>query len=478
MTAPVEVTPAGYAQAAVTYSRIHRVLTTGIGALSNVLAGTGACAGSDNAGREWTNDYDPAAWDGIDALGDLALGCGQMHDLLQFTAANHANANTQSGTAPDPGALVFPPGSIPIYQPLEPPSMFGGTDAEPTGWGLVRDYVQGEIWPNGHPDQLRAAATAWRAMATSLTAAGFDFPIARPLIEMQISPEVTSILEQHDLVKSQFDAMAEYCQALATSCDGYAGAIDTTKKAVVMALIELVGFIAVDQIVGWAASTISLGTTGVTAQAVMAALLARYGIRIAGIIKGLRTVAASYRAGMSAASTGMSRAAEALMPLLGARPMLAGAGGSGIAGGTGFDALSSFFALRRPALRKPFYDSVVERAERFVPAGTKDEFLTVQADRDVKVPANKTYDDKPWVTELPKTANGKYYIDEANRALYPVDPKWEIGHLSGYEHRKLLAEAEQRGMTQAEFNDFVHSDPSRFAVEDKYGNRSHLREDK
>jgi len=84
----------------------------------------------------------------------------------------------------------------------------------------------------------------------------------------------------------------------------------------------------------------------------------------------------------------------------------------------------------------------------------------------------------PWVTELPKTANGKYYIDEANRALYPVDPKWEIGHLSGYEHRKLLAEAEQRGMTQTEFNDFVHSDPSRFAVEEKYGNRSHLREDK
>lgn len=190
MTGPLQVAPTGFTQAAVTYTRIHHTLTAGIDALSGVLAGTGACAGSDNAAREWTNDYDPAAWDGIDALGDLAMACGQMHDLLQFTSANHAKANSQSGTAPDPGALVFPPGSIPIYQPPEPPSMFGGSDAEPTGWDMVSGYVQGEMWPNGHPDRLRAAAQAWRDMATAVGAAGFDFPIARSLIESQHSPEV------------------------------------------------------------------------------------------------------------------------------------------------------------------------------------------------------------------------------------------------------------------------------------------------
>lgn len=124
-----------------------------------------------------------------------------------------------------------------------------------------------------------------------------------------------------------------------------------------MALIEMIGFIAVDQIVGWAASLATAGTTAAAAQAVMAALLARYGIRIAGIIRALRAVANSYRAGMAAASAGMTRAAEALMPLLGAQPLLAGVGGTGTFGP---GLVGVFMAeLRRPQLRKETVDAVL-----------------------------------------------------------------------------------------------------------------------
>ncbi|MBF6260215.1 hypothetical protein IU468_28560 [Nocardia farcinica] len=58
------------------------------------------------------------------------------------------------------------------------------------------------------------------------------------------------------------------------------------------------------------------------------------------------------------------------------------------------------------------------------------------------------------------------------------NPKWEYGHNSGYEHRRLLAEAQSRGMTQREFDEFVNSHPERFHIEDQYGNRSHRREQK
>ncbi|WP_444980037.1 WXG100-like domain-containing protein [Nocardia amamiensis] len=48
------------------------------------------------------------------------------------------------------------------------PAAYGGHDPEPTGWDWVKGAVQGELWPNGHPDVLRKAAAAWRTMANSL----------------------------------------------------------------------------------------------------------------------------------------------------------------------------------------------------------------------------------------------------------------------------------------------------------------------
>ncbi|MFE7802518.1 GH-E family nuclease [Nocardia sp. NPDC057440] len=66
----------------------------------------------------------------------------------------------------------------------------------------------------------------------------------------------------------------------------------------------------------------------------------------------------------------------------------------------------------------------------------------------------------------------------ANNSMYPVNPKWEYGQNSGYEHRSLLAEAQSRGMTQKEFDDYVNSHPERFHIEDQYGSRSHRREQK
>ncbi|MFI7669519.1 hypothetical protein [Nocardia sp. NPDC049526] len=49
-----------------------------------------------------------------------------MHDLLQFIAANHANENSQSAPEPNPNDLVFPPGTLEVYNPPEPPAAYGG----------------------------------------------------------------------------------------------------------------------------------------------------------------------------------------------------------------------------------------------------------------------------------------------------------------------------------------------------------------
>ncbi|WP_433521671.1 GH-E family nuclease [Nocardia pseudovaccinii] len=81
------------------------------------------------------------------------------------------------------------------------------------------------------------------------------------------------------------------------------------------------------------------------------------------------------------------------------------------------------------------------------------------SETEVKVPINKSYDDKPWVTQLEKTPDGKYYVDSAHNSLYPVNPKWEFGHNSGFENRRLLADAQAEGLTQQQLDQRVNSHP-------------------
>nr|WP_232111190.1 GH-E family nuclease [Nocardia wallacei] len=174
-----------------------------------------------------------------------------------------------------------------------------------------------------------------------------------------------------------------------------------------------------------------------------------------------------------AVSQAISRGTEALIPLLRARPALAGADGV-VAPGP----FTSFADLRRPKLTQQTKDAIEAKTKKWGPSGKQEEFYEVESEPAVKVPINKSYDDKPWVTQLEKSDDGKYYLDPANRARYPVNPNWEYGHLGGFEHRRLLADAQTQGMNQQEFNDYVNSHPDYFHIEDQYGNRSHRREQK
>ncbi|WP_433754669.1 GH-E family nuclease [Nocardia sp. CA-135398] len=470
----IQVDPQGFTKAADVYEGVHNALTYNIDTLSKVLATCGGSAGSDNAGRKWSNDYDPAAWDTVDALGDLALAVGQMHDLLQYTAANHANANSQSAPEPNPNDLVFPAGALKVYNPPEPPAAYGGHDAEPTGWSAIKGYIEGEVWPNGHPDVLRKAGAAWRTMANGLRTVVAPLPTARELIEAQQSTETPQALEQADIVKGQFESLAGVCDQLATSCDSYANSVEQTKNAIKRALIELAALVAVDQVFGWVAAPFTGGGSAAAAQGGMAIALSIYGARIAAMIRALVTVVETVRVPV-AVSQAIARGSEALIPLLRARPALAAADGA-VAPGP----FTSFSKLRRPNLTQETKDKIVAKTKTWKRPGDTgdDDFYIVASETEVKVPINKSYDDKPWVTQLEKTPDGKYYVDSANNSLYPVNPKWEFGHNSGFENRRLLADAQAEGLTQQQLDQRVNSHPDWFHIEDQYGNRSHRREDK
>jgi hypothetical protein len=55
----------------------------------------------------------------------------------------------------------------------------------------------------------------------------------------------------------------------------------------------------------------------------------------------------------------------------------------------------------------------------------------------------------------------------------PIEGKFHYGHKYGHEHRRLTKEAEQLGMDQRKFNEWVNSHPEWFQIEDAKSNMSH-----
>jgi RHS repeat-associated protein len=69
-----------------------------------------------------------------------------------------------------------------------------------------------------------------------------------------------------------------------------------------------------------------------------------------------------------------------------------------------------------------------------------------------------------------KDADGRYL--DPNTGL-PIEGKPDVGHVWGFEHRRLVKMAEAKGMTQKQFNDWVNSHPEWFQLECPRSNRSH-----
>ena len=57
----------------------------------------------------------------------------------------------------------------------------------------------------------------------------------------------------------------------------------------------------------------------------------------------------------------------------------------------------------------------------------------------------------------------------------PIQGKYDLGHKTGHEHWREALKAEEKGLTQEKFNDFMNN-PDFFQIEDPHENRSHAHE--
>jgi hypothetical protein len=74
-------------------------------------------------------------------------------------------------------------------------------------------------------------------------------------------------------------------------------------------------------------------------------------------------------------------------------------------------------------------------------------------------------------SKAPREATPPYrFLDRKGR---PIAGPINYGHIYGKEHRRLALEAQERGMNQAQFNDWVNSHPEWFQIESQAENLSH-----
>ncbi|WP_067470538.1 hypothetical protein [Nocardia amamiensis] len=113
------------------------------------------------------------------------------------------------------------------------------------------------------------------------------------------------------------------CEELAKSYDSYADSVEQAKTAIKHALIELAAIVAVDEAFGWIAAPFTIGGSAAAAQGGMALAISIYGARIAAVIRALIGLTEAARVPVTV-SQAIARGSGALIPLLWARPALAG----------------------------------------------------------------------------------------------------------------------------------------------------------
>ena len=57
----------------------------------------------------------------------------------------------------------------------------------------------------------------------------------------------------------------------------------------------------------------------------------------------------------------------------------------------------------------------------------------------------------------------------------PIEGQYDLGHKTGFEHKREVVKAEGEGLSQEEFNDRMNN-PDYYQIEDPHENRSHAHE--
>jgi hypothetical protein len=343
-------------EAAHVYMGVRSAAGSAVNTLATALAGKAGMAGTDNGAHAWASKYDPLVTNLMEASQGVVQGAGQCSDLLYATGINHMNADGESAINNET-VLSMPPMGAPPFAKPSVPSAEGGHGDVPEWWHTISAYVEGELWPNGHQDQLRAAHDAWNAAARGLRSAAAlvnggtsSMGAIAPLMDQQ-SPEFPNLIKNVTLERDQIKAVADGYDAAAETCSSYAQTIDDAHSKILREMLELGATIAVTEIFAAVLIPFTAGASEAVSKVVDVARLTVAGSRIARIIREFR--AAAELAGLPAVSAAgaAGRSMTELRGLLSARPTIFKAEIGGAGAGAGLSA-SEVANLSRESIKR------------------------------------------------------------------------------------------------------------------------------
>lgn len=201
-----------------------------VGVLDAGLSGAGAMFGHDAAGLVFAQGYTAAGKAILDAAASAVNAGRRVGFGIRTSAANYGHANASSTVGGGSAPVPPPPAPAPFTAPGMPPP-FGDGIAAPLGWALVESFV-GDVWPDGNPGDLRAAAGEWKSFAGKLTGLAGQFETAGPGLGAERIPEAGQMTDALGKISGGLTAIAAEAQKLATSVDGFAGTVEATQNAV------------------------------------------------------------------------------------------------------------------------------------------------------------------------------------------------------------------------------------------------------
>lgn len=235
----VDVDPAVYYSAAGSANVATADIQEALKALASALSGSGGMAGSDNTGEEFGKGYDPAASDIATIFAGLIDMSGNAADLIRASGQNHAAANRASiAGEPIPASVPVPTRSTTSAPHF--PSAYGGGGDEPSGlaaqaWSFIQSMV-GYVWPNGSPEKLRAASTAWNTASKSIASSAGGMTTAATSLNSQKSDEVPYATHHLTDLKGKIDSLSSACSEAGKSCSDLADAIQNAHEELISEL--------------------------------------------------------------------------------------------------------------------------------------------------------------------------------------------------------------------------------------------------
>jgi uncharacterized protein YukE len=227
--APITVDPEALAGAGKSIGSVGDEIAAAVNALASGLAG-GAPTGLDDAGRAFGISYQKSAQALLDAA-EAAVNAGRGIGFgVQMSATNYSRADAGSTIGGGTSPLTAPAAPGDFSAPACPPSL-GGRVPPPFLWGMVQAFIP-DVWPDGDPARLSAAATAWDTFATTLAGIAGQFAGPSGVVGAQQIPEGSSMASSISELSSSLSQVASEAGKLATQTREFADDVAHTQNAI------------------------------------------------------------------------------------------------------------------------------------------------------------------------------------------------------------------------------------------------------